>query len=120
MNQLLMSFEEDVSVPRKAAIEWMKRNWHVYQMFVRYAKEAARKQRKCGINMIRERVRWECFYEWDTEDYKFSNSHSPYVARKLLYDFPEFRPYITCILTQDERVDGEISYAGMNFTGGDQ
>ncbi len=90
---------------RHRAIEWMNRNWKVVKMFEDFAKQFVDRNRRFGINLLRERVRWECIYEYGEDDFKFPNEYSPYVARYLLGSHPEWSTLMTCHLTQDENCE---------------
>lgn len=91
---------------RERAIVWMRENLNVVKMFEDFAQQLVDRNRCFGINLIRERVRWECHYEHG-QDYKFPNDFSPYVARVLLERHPEWVGNLTCKSTQDEK-GGEI------------
>lgn len=87
---------------RGQAFEWIAENPNVYLMFVRFALDMARVGKPFGINLLRERVRWECTYSYDPDDYKFCNTHSPYIARKLIEDYPTLQNFMRCKKTEDE------------------
>ena len=83
----------------------MTKHYDVVKLFERFCLQMIeRRHERFGINLIRERVRWETVYEYGAETYKFCNTFSPYVARHLLYVHPEWKPFIKCKRTQDERV----------------
>ncbi|HYG67725.1 MAG TPA: hypothetical protein VD838_08705, partial [Anaeromyxobacteraceae bacterium] len=83
-----MDYENDPApVPgdvRDNAEAWMAAHPDVVAMFERFALDLATRGRRFGINLLRERVRWECAYEYGREPFKFCNSFSPYVARRLV------------------------------------
>ncbi len=79
---------------RRLTLEWIDRNPEVFRMFERYALEMVLKGRRFGINLLRERVRWDCIYNYEGEDFKFCNSFSPYVARELLRLHPELADFM--------------------------
>ena len=95
---------------RHQAIEWMSSNPTVVQMFEAYARQLVARNRRFGINLLRERVRWECVYEYDQEDYKFCNDFSPYVARYLLGKYPQWASLMRCKKTKDEGRDIKVIY----------
>ena len=69
---------EDDGKHRTAAIKWMARNPAVVKMFESFALAMLMQKRRFGINLLRERVRWECIYQYD-EEFKFCNTFSPYL-----------------------------------------
>lgn len=87
---------------RQRAIHWMCENMKVVEMFEKFGQQLVDRARCFGVNLLRERVRWECVYEFDGDDYKFRNDFSPYVARYLLWKHPDWAPYMTCKRTDDE------------------
>jgi len=81
----------------------MRKNPNVVKMFEKFGQQLVERERRFGINLLRERVRWECIYEHgDGEVYKFQNSFSPYVARYLLWKHPEWTALMRCKRTADE------------------
>jgi len=88
---------------RLQAIVWMRKNLNVVAMFEKFGQQLVDRERRFGINLLRERVRWECIYEHgDEEVYKFQNSFSPYVARYLLWKHPGWGALMRCKKTADE------------------
>lgn len=90
-----------MATQREKAIEWMMENPKALELFEQFAKELADLGRKFGINLIRERVRWEKV-STTGGDYKMPNDHCPYIARYLLGKHPTWSQYMACRLTQDE------------------
>ena len=80
----------------------MRRNMAVVEMFERFAQQLVARGRRFGINLLRERVRWECVFEFGEESYKFCNDFSPYVARYLLWKHPDWSNLMKCKATEDE------------------
>lgn len=72
----------------------------IYRLFEQYALKAAAQGRRFGINLLRERVRWECAFSYDTE-FKICNTHSPYIARRLLRQHPHLGDFLTVRSTQE-------------------
>lgn len=87
---------------RNRAIAWMRNNRKVVGMFEKFAQQLVDRNRRFGINLLRERVRWECVYEYGDATYKFCNDFSPYVARYLLWKHPEWTGLMRCKVTVDE------------------
>lgn len=81
---------------RAKAEEWIRENPAAYDLFVRFAKEAVARNRRFGISLITERVRWEARMTWrpDRRGFKMNNNHRAYVARKLIEDVPGVRELI--------------------------
>ena len=84
---------------RERTDQWINEYPHVFAMFEKFALEMLRKGAKFGINLLRERVRWECLFVYGTK-YKFCNTMSPYVARRLIERHPDLRPVIKCKRTK--------------------
>jgi len=72
---------------RERALQWIEDNPLGWQYFVKFAHEAARSGRPTSIAMIRERVRWECYFGPKTEEFKISNDYSPHFARFLMEQY---------------------------------
>lgn len=87
---------------RERAIVWIRENLNVVAMFEKFGQQLVERERRFGINLLRERVRWECVYEHGEDAYKFQNSFSPYVARYLLWKHPEWSKLMRCKRTADE------------------
>jgi len=86
----------------------MHENPNIIEMFEKFGQQLVERQRRFGINLLRERIRWECIYEHgQDDDYKFQNSFSPYAARYLLWKRPEWERFMRCKRTDDE-TGGEI------------
>jgi hypothetical protein len=90
---------------RRAAIKWMVENPKALSFFEKFALELLQQKKRFGIDLIRERVRWETYFTYNGE-YKFANAHAPYIARYLIHKHPELADYMTCHPTTDE--DGVI------------
>ena len=74
------------TLAEKAEI-WMDENPDMMQMFREYAKQMLSRKRCFGIGLLSERVRWEAKVNW-TGDYKISNNHRAYIARRLIKEMP--------------------------------
>jgi hypothetical protein len=81
---------------RLRTVEWIKENPKAYGFFKKFALQMAARRQRFGINLLRERVRWECKYEYGENDYKFCNTMSPYISRALISEFPELDGLIVC------------------------
>lgn len=71
--------------------QFHKDNPHVFELFKKFAYEALR----AGFDTfsayaIRERIRWFTSIETSGTPYKLSNNFTPYYARKLMRECPEF------------------------------
>lgn len=102
VNPTLFEIPPVLLTVRERAEVWIDENPVAFGMFEQFALELGSKGRKFGINLLRERVRWECTFRWDGE-FKICNSFSPYIARRLLKQYPHLKAYMICHKTQDER-----------------
>jgi len=94
----------EASSNRDKAIAWMTHHLDVCDMFRRACVEAGLQARPFGINLLRERARWFWRYsKRPDEQFKFCNTHSPYIARWVLWRHPNLAAYMTCRRTADER-----------------
>lgn len=85
--------------PRDEAETWIRDNPRGWAAFERFALEALRAGRPCGINLLRERVRWEASFVWGG-DFKIDNRLSPYIARALIVAHPELESVLACRRTK--------------------
>ena len=73
-----------------------KDNPHVYDLFVKFAKEAKGSgMTKFSANGIFERIRWFTNIETTGERFKISNNYRPYYARKMMKEYPEFEGFFS-------------------------
>lgn len=79
---------------REITDRWITNNPDVYNMFRRFAVEMYDLGRKFSINLLRERVRWECL-KGDGTAVKFSNNMAPYIGRRLVGDDGRLHGYLT-------------------------
>lgn len=80
---------------RHEASLWVQENPEGWAAFERFALEIIARGRKCGVGMLRERVRWETNFQWGGE-FKFNNCMSPYIARMLMEKHPKLKGLIKC------------------------
>lgn len=99
----VLPFLENNPVPKKNLREEAERfileNPRAYALFLKYAMEMLRVNRRFGIKLIAERVRWEVRKTWNEEDdrgFKLNNNHCPYIARQLIQDYPALEALIEC------------------------
>lgn len=76
------------------ARRWMDENPRIYDLFVRFAKELVAQNRRFGIGLLAERVRWECLFLYGGE-FKVNNNYRAYIARRLVRDVPGVERLIT-------------------------
>jgi hypothetical protein len=62
-----------------------------YEQFHKFAREAMRTRSKVGARLIFERMRWFEQVEKGSNLYRVCNDFSPYYARLLMLDKPEFK-----------------------------
>lgn len=86
-----------------AAREWMDGNPRVFDLFVRFARQAAERGRRFGIGQLAERVRWEVSVAWSPSDaFKVNNNHRAYVARRLIALHPAIAAFLETRRTRGE------------------
>jgi hypothetical protein len=66
----------------------------VFAWFEVCALKLATLSRRFGINYVRELYREEARGSIGPEGYKFSNTHSPYIARELIEKHPHLSQFI--------------------------
>jgi hypothetical protein len=78
------------------AARWIAEHPDGMALFERFALAMAARKRRFGINLLRERVRWEAAFAWSQADdaFKVNNNHSPYIARALIARHPHLADYI--------------------------
>lgn len=91
--------------------KWIEDHPHVVEMFERYALQMLATGRRFGINLLRERVRWECRYRYDGEEYKFPNDVSPHMARALIEKHPSLKGLMVTRPTKEEKRNGRLAQA---------
>ena len=78
--------------------DWRQKNPEIMRLFRTFALEAAEKNRKFGMKLIAERVRWEVAVAWRNsegqEAYKINNNHVAYIARDLIAEMPQLASHI--------------------------
>ena len=73
--------------------QWIASRPQVFGFFERYALEALNANRRFGIALLCERVRWEALMTWDLDEteyglFKITNQHRTYLARDLVLKHP--------------------------------
>lgn len=67
----------------------LENNPHIYELFEKFALEAAKYRNKFSSQAIIERIRWETFaYENDSK-YKVSHNWRSFYAKKFMDEHPE-------------------------------
>lgn len=64
--------------------EWLPSNMHVYEAFIKYARElrTLHQKKKYSANAIYQRLRWETLVSSTVDThFKLSNTQIPYIAR---------------------------------------
>jgi len=79
-----------------AAYQWMVDNPRVMDLYERFALQALQSKKRFGVKLITERIRWELHIDVNakSDDYKINNNHSAYIARWLLFRYPQFKPHL--------------------------
>lgn len=78
---------------RDAAEAWWDSQPTLYAAFKKYAKEAASKRREFTVAVLTGRVRWAILLDSGAA-VKVGGEFAACVARRLLIDLPELRPYL--------------------------
>ena len=94
MSQSMIDFNPPTPPPlpeRFAAfLAFHRDNPNVFELFVRFAKEAAAARAKFGAHMIGERIRWYVNVETSSDDgLKLNDHHLPYYSRLAMGRHPE-------------------------------
>lgn len=73
--------------------EWLHDNVKVYALYERFALEASERKKKFSIALLTERIRWEVLMgiQKDSEGYRINNNYRAYIARDLLYKYPQLQ-----------------------------
>jgi len=77
------------------AWKWMNENPTAMNMFRDYAEQMRSRDRRFGIGLLTERVRWECKFKWQG-DFKISNNHRAYIARRLIEEDSRLADLMVC------------------------
>lgn len=85
----------DANKHEAAAQAWIEANPKAFELFEKFALEAARKGRRFGVGQLTERVRWEsCVSISRTDRFRVNNNHRSYIARALIQKHPFLKDYI--------------------------
>lgn len=68
-------------------------NPHVYELFCRFAKEAAHRRKYYSAKIIFHRIRWETEITEQNSDFKISDGWISHYARKFMRDFPQHKGF---------------------------
>ena len=80
-------------------------NQKIYTLFVQYAMDL----KEASFNFysaraIIHRIRWHLDVETKSGDgFKINNNHSPYYARKMMREYPEFKEFFSLRKTEGEK-----------------
>ncbi len=86
----------------EAATAWMDENVIVMDHFRRFAEQMRERNRKFGMKLIAERVRWEMHLRGadDESDFNVNNNYVAYISRRLCQDDPRLADLIRCRVTR--------------------
>ena len=77
-------------------MEWRDRNPTVYGLFQTFASDLRRQNKRFGIGLLTERVRWEIYFNKDeAEDFKINNNYRAYLVRDLIQEMPELESLVS-------------------------
>lgn len=91
---------------KKCFDNFHKKNPKVYDMFLRYAFEILKKEKKISSKLIINRIRWEVYMETDGEPYRINDAFTAHYARLFIKDYPEYEDKIEL---RRIRADGDCS-----------
>lgn len=87
MTQQLLSFSDRAIAGdhRAEAEAFVRDHPEVFEMFLRFAREAVAKgAKRIGAKAIAERVRWECASGRGNREWKINNSHVSFISRAMV------------------------------------
>lgn len=75
---------------------WRETHGEVFALFEKFALEMLGYNRRFGIGLVQERVRWEVRTTWakDVDGYKLNDHYRAYIARDLIAKYPELAALI--------------------------
>ena len=86
-------------------VRFHENNPLIYTLFVRYAmdvKEAG--FQRFSSRAIVHRIRWWYTVETRSDDgFRINNNHSPYYARKMMREYPDFKDFFSLRKTEGEK-----------------
>lgn len=94
MSADLFEWTRPKSLARQRFEEFDAANPRIYELFKRFAFQAAGAGRKhFGARLIAERIRWEVMIETTGGDFKLNDHFTPFYVRKFLADHPDYREF---------------------------
>lgn len=72
-------------------LQYHAANPQVWDLFKRFALEAAGKRKRFSAQMIFERIRWYSQIETSGDVYKVNNNYRPDYARMFLVEYPQYK-----------------------------
>lgn len=79
---------------RTRALQWIKDNPDLWSKFKSYALHEADQKRRVSVQWLLEDSRKHDYVNQNGEPCKINNSIAPVLARELLKECPEVRPYL--------------------------
>ena len=79
---------------RNKALEWISQNPDLWSKFKSYALHEADQKRRVSVQWLLEDSRKHDYVNQNGEPCKINNSIAPVLARELLKECPEVRPYL--------------------------
>ena len=73
--------------------EFHQRNPEVYEMFVLFSKQAAKRNNHYSARGIFHRIRWETSVNSDDREFKLNDIWTAYYARKFMEDYPQYKGF---------------------------
>lgn len=89
--QALLPFALETPIDARAR-RFHEQNPEVFQLFARFALEAARAgRRRIGAKAVWERIRWENPVATNGKPYRLNNSFTAWYARRFVVEYPQHR-----------------------------
>lgn len=94
-DQATLPFPVTKPTLRDLAAAWMRDNPDAMGHFRRFAETMRAADRRFGMKLLAERVRWEMELA-GASDFKINNSHVAYIGRRLVAEDPRLANLIRC------------------------
>ena len=71
---------------------WKEDNQYAYNLFKKLSLALVNKQRRFGMWLVANRIRWSYFFKYDAE-FKICNDYIALITRDLMLEIPELKKY---------------------------
>lgn len=79
---------------KEKADRWMDSNPEIMHHFRKFSNQLRQTNRRFGMKLLAERVRWEIAISGDYSDFKVNNNYVAYIGRRLIKEDPSMGKYI--------------------------